>query len=367
MVAVAASSLADGERLTLSDLADLGPGSFALLAIASVALVRRRDSPTPVAVATMAVTMLWAIVGYGDGHDAATVVASYSVGRYVEDSRQSVSVVAGITVVSLLATLIDATQRVDIAPAILLAWVPWYVGQRLRNRGDYLALLQDRAERLETDRHEQAQRAVADERARIARELHDVVAHQVSMMTVQAGAAKTIARDDLDAAVEAMGDVERAGRNTLDELRHLLSVLRPGGETGEEMGPQPGLADVPAIVDELALTGARVASQQFDRPGHLSAAVELAAYRIVQESLTNVIKHAGPEPTVEISVAAGDRELVIEVANSTSSLPPVLPPSGYGIVGMRERATLLGGDLTAGPEPPGRFRVRARIPIGIAP
>ncbi len=367
LVAVALSALGDGEDLTIDSIGDRPAGAFAMLAVAAVALLWRRRQPVAVAAVVMAVMTGWAIAGYGDGQDLALIVAIYAVGRYADDHRQSLATVAAAIAVGLLDTVIDTHQRIDIAPAILLSWLPWYLGRRIRNRGEYLALLKERAERLEADQLARARQAVADERSRIARELHDVVAHQVSMMTVQAGAAKTIARDDLDAAVDAMGDVERAGRQALGELRHLLGVLRPEIPDRDDLGPQPGLAGIPALADEFANTGAHVTLTMAAPPAGLAAAVDLSAYRIVQESLTNILRHAGPHPTVELTVGLDDHELVIVIVNTIAApgthAAAGLPASGYGIVGMRERATLLGGTLTAQPRAPDRFRVEARIPL----
>ncbi|HUV18239.1 MAG TPA: sensor histidine kinase [Ilumatobacteraceae bacterium] len=368
LVAVAASALGDGESFTVDSIGDRPAGAIAMLAGAAVALLWRRRHPVAVAAVVMAIMVGWAIAGYGDGQDLALVVAVYSVGRYTADHRSSLVTVAAVVTVSLLDTIVDTNQRIDIAPAILLGALPWYLGRRVRNRGDYVALLQERAERLQADQLARARQAVVDERSRIARELHDVVAHQVSMMTVQAGAAKTIARDDLDAAVDAMGDVERAGRQALGELRHLLGVLRPDTSDSDDLGPQPGLSGIPDLADELTRTGADVSLTMAPTPTGLSAPVDLSAYRIAQESLTNVIKHAGPHPTVHLTVGLDDDGLVIDIVNTVApsgrrGAAPGLPESGYGIAGMRERAALLGGTLTAEPQPPNRFRVRAHIPL----
>jgi signal transduction histidine kinase len=364
LVTVALSALGDGEDFSMDSIGDRPSGSFAMLAIAAAALLWRRRRPIVVAASVMTIMIGWAIAGYGDGQDLALIVAMYSVGRYFAHQRYSPAVVGVAIAVSILDTVIDAHQRIDIAPAIILTALPWYVGRRIRNRGDYLVLLQERAERLEADQQARARRAVADERSRIARELHDVVAHQVSMMTVQAGAAKTVARDDLDAAIEAMGDVERAGRHALGELRHLLGVLRPDTPDRDHLGPQPGLADIPALADELTNTGADVSLTIEPLPTSLSAAVDLSAYRVVQESVTNIVKHAGPHPTVHLTIGLDDVGLVIDVTNTiTGTSAPVLPQSGYGIAGMRERATLLGGTLTAEPQGPNQFCVKARIPL----
>lgn len=363
LVAVTVSALGDGEDFTAAAITDQPAGSLALLAVAASALLWRRRQPIGAAVIVMVVMIVWSLAGYGDGSDVALVVVVYAVGRYATDHLWSLMVVIAAIVVGIVETLVDPNQRIDIAPAVILPWLAWYLGRLVRNRGEYLELLRERAERLEAEQQAKALQAVADERSRIARELHDVVAHQVSMMTVQAGAAKTIARVDLDGAVEAMGEVERAGRDALGELRHLLGVLQPTAE-GSELGPQPGLADIAELVDELRSTGAEVASTITSVPAELPAAVELSVYRIVQESFTNIIKHAGPHPTASLTVGADGDELVIEITNTVAAArTPGLPSSGYGISGMRERAALLGGSLAAGPRPPDQFRVRACIPI----
>jgi signal transduction histidine kinase len=367
VIAVAASALDDGEEFTVTSITDLPTAGFALLALAAAALLWRRRRPVLVTVFVLAIIIIWAVAGYGDGQDLALVVAIYSVGRYTADHRTSLATVAVATAIDMFGTIIDSDQRIDIAPAIILTVLPWYVGRRIRNRGDYVALLKERADRLEAEQQARARQAVADERSRIARELHDVVAHRVSMMTVQAGAAKTIARDDLDAAINAMGDVERGGRQALGELRHLLSVLRPDTTDSDDLGPQPGLADIKSLADDLTHTGAAVTLTIADLPSALPVAVDLSAYRIVQECCTNIIKHAGPNPTVDVVVGLDDRDLVIDITNGTArttvTTDPGLPASGYGIVGMRERAQLLGGTLVAEPQTPDRFRVHARLPI----
>jgi signal transduction histidine kinase len=179
----------------------------------------------------------------------------------------------------------------------------WYVGRRLRLRAE-------RAAELVSQRAAEDRRIVIDERARIARELHDVVAHRVSMMTVQAGAAQAVAADDPAAALEAMGAVEEAGREALAELRHLLGVLRPDADP-DGLGPQPGLADLPRLIEQMQKAGLDVSLLTDSLPPALPTRVELSAYRIVQESLTNVLKHAGP--------GAGPRFAWVSTAGASSS------------------------------------------------
>ena len=364
VIAVTASGLDDGEDLTLDALGDRRPGAFAMLAAAAVALLWRRRRPIAVTACIMAIMVAWAVAGFGDGQELALLVAVYAVGRYTVDHGHSLATAAVVIAVSVLDTVIDPNQRIDVVPAVVVTWVAWYLGRRVRNRGEYVVLLQERAERLEADQQARARQAVADERSRIARELHDVVAHEVSMMTVQAGAAKTIAHDDLETAVAAMGDVEHAGRRALGELRHLLGVLRPDVSEHDDLGPQPGLADIPALADELTHIGADVTVAVGPYPEELSAALQLSAFRIVQESVTNILKHAGPNPAVRLAVGADDGVLAIDITNTTTrTVVSGLPSSGYGIAGMRERAALLGGTLTAEPCPPDRFHVSARLPL----
>jgi signal transduction histidine kinase len=231
-------------------------------------------------------------------------------------------------------------------------------------------LRQQRAAQLGREQAAEAHRVVIEERARIARELHDVVAHRVSLMTVQAGAARAVAAEDPEGALRAMGAVEEAGRQALDELRHLLGVLRP--ETDPDgLGPQPGLADLPRLVEQTRAAGLDVSLAADGVAGGLPARVDLFAYRIVQEALTNVLKHAGPGARTEVRLGTDRRGIVIEVLDDgrgATVLPGPGPEGtgarGHGVVGMRERARLLGGTLEAGPRPGGGFRVVAHPPTG---
>ncbi len=267
--------------------------------------------------------------------------------------------------VAAISDLVDEGPLADIGGAVFVLFLVWYIGRRIRIRGDYLRLLQERAAQLEREQESEARRAVAEERTRIARELHDVVAHQVSLMTVQAGAAKTVAGDDPAGALQAMEAVEQAGRQALGELRHLLGVLRPEAEV-DGLGPQPSLADVPGLVEHLREAGLEVALAMDGVQTDLPARVELSTYRIVQEALTNVLKHAGPSARTEVRLSTDNHGVVVEVLDNGHGAT-ILPGSGHGIVGMRERVQLLGGSLDAGPRPGGGFQVVAHLPIGEEP
>lgn len=291
--------------------------------------------------------------------------ALYAVGRYAADDRGSYAGVGVALALLSVATLLEGEPLTNVGFAAVFIFLVWYIGRYLRVRGNYLRLLEERAAQLEREQDIEARRAVAEERTRIARELHDVVAHRVSLMTVQAGAAKTVAADDPQSSLQAMEAVENAGRQALDELRHLLGVLRPEAEANG-LGPQPGIADVPRLVEELREANLQVSLTMDDKLESLPARVALSAYRIVQESLTNVLKHAGPSANTEIRLSEEDNEVVIEVLDNGRGAA-LLPGSGHGIVGMRERAQLLGGSLEAGPRPGGGFQVLARLPIGMGP
>lgn len=327
-----------------------------LLAVACGALYWRRTEPLGVLGLTVVATLLAAAIGYPDlAGGYAVVVALYSAGRYVDDERWSYVGLAGSFSVVGFDYLIGEITAVAVGFGLVVLSVVWYIGRRLRTR-------EEDAEERRREQAADADRAVQAERTRIARELHDVVAHRVSLMTVQAGAAKTVALDDPQAALQAMEAVEHAGRQALDELRHLLGVLRPTGDEGS-LVPQPGLADVPRLVDQFRAAGLDVSLRMADLPRGLPTRVDLSGYRIVQESLTNVLKHAGPKARTEVRVSAADGAVDIEVSDRGHAAAG-LPGSGYGIVGMRERALLLGGSLTAGPQIDGGFRVAAHLPVG---
>ena len=356
----------DSQSVTIDVIDDLSIGAYLLLAVGAATIYWRRRYPLPVLAAAVGASVLYAAFGYEGDPVLAILVSLYSVGRYESDDRRSLVALAMALALVALGEVIDGEPLGTIACAVFFTFLPWYVGRRVRIRGQYLLVLQERAEQLEREQEAEAARAVSDERARIARELHDVVAHQVSMMTVQAGAAKTVAADDPNGAREAMGAVEQAGRQALGELRHLLDVLRPDTET-EPLGPQPSLRELPHLVERLAGAGVAVTLDTGTvLTAELPARVDLSAYRIVQEALTNVLKHGGPGAEAEVRLQRHNGDLHIEVLDSGRG-GTILPGSGHGIVGMRERALLLGGSLEAGSRPGGGFRVEARLPIGEGP
>ena len=342
-------------------IAEIPVAGFLMLAIGSVALFWRRSWSLAVLGVALAVAVAWAVFGYPGNPIFIVLVSLYAVGRYFPEGWISLASLAVALAVVGFVQVTDGDPASEVVTALVVTTLPWYVGRRVRIRSYYAAVARERAEHLEWKRATEAQRAIADARAGIARELHDVVAHNVSVMTVQAGVARLVVVDDPERAQEAIGAVEEAGRRALDELRHLLGVLRPETPSGE-LGPQPALNQVHELVDQLRQTGMSI-SLTADVPAELPSRVDLFAYRIVQEALTNVLKHGGVDAAVQVRLEETDGHLDIEVTD-TGIGTSTLPGSGQGIVGMKERALLLGGSFEAGPRPEGGFRVLARLPIG---
>ncbi|HZA82059.1 MAG TPA: sensor histidine kinase, partial [Actinomycetes bacterium] len=236
----------------------------------------------------------------------------------------------------------------------------WMLGDGARRRLEAIATAQQRAAELELARDELARRAVTEERLRIARELHDVVAHSMSIIAVQSGVGVHVLDSQPEEARKALVAVEATSRQALVEMRRLLGVLRQEAETRGSLAPAPGLAEVEALAAEVARAGVRVEVRIEGTPAKLPAGLDLSAYRIVQEALTNVVRHAGPA-TARVAVRYGPGQVAVEVVDDGRGGAP--GDQGHGIAGMRERAALYGGTLEAGPLPGGGFRVAASLPV----
>jgi signal transduction histidine kinase len=246
---------------------------------------------------------------------------------------------------------------------LLVALVCYLVGRVVNTRRAYTAALEERAKTAEANQRALAEQAVADERRRIARELHDVVAHHVSVAGVLATGARRMLRRDLNATDEALATIEDTSRTALREMRRLLTVLRTEAEPVDvELAPQPDLAGIGALVDQIRDAGLPVDLRVEGACRALDPGVALTIFRIVQEALTNTLKHAG-EATAEVRLSFGAQWLVVEVYDTGRGPAPGGGGVGHGLVGMRERVSLYGGTLRIGPRPGGGFRVYARIPI----
>src|SRR6266516_6075426 len=295
----------------------------------------------------------------------AILVAVYSVAAY---GGRWVSL-AGLAAAELGSAAVQLTPGRVQAPTVvtngLVIAAAWLLGYFVGVRRAYTARLEQTAE-LERARAELARRAVAEERLRLARELHDVVAHSISVIAVQSGVGAHVAKTQPNEAAKALAAIEATSRAALTELRRLLGVLRQEGEPQGSLAPVPGLADLDALLAEGAKAGLGVRLQVEGTPSPLPAGVDLSAYRIVQEALTNVVKHAGPA-RAQVTIGYHDQDVTVEVTDNGRG---VTAPTGdgharvgHGLIGMRERVAVFGGDLEAGPRPGGGFRVAARLPL----
>jgi signal transduction histidine kinase len=289
-----------------------------------------------------------------------TMVVAFLLGS-APNTRQArlglVVVVVGAAIVVYNLTTHSVSQLVFIP---VLYGVCWFLGFAVRQRGEQAAAAEERATRAERDRQASARIAVAEERARIARELHDVVAHAVSVMVLHTGAVRHRLPDDFPDEKEALRGVEETGRRALSEMRHLLGALRRDGE-GAELSPQPGMAGLDRLLQEVREAGLPVRLEVHGEPVPLPGPIDLAVYRIAQEGLTNVLKHArASHADVSINYAPG--VLQVEVRDDGDGPQPG-DGLGHGLVGMRERVKIYDGELAAGPGPDGGFVLSARLPL----
>ncbi len=306
-----------------------------------------------------------AIVGYSAGHWAA--FPGYAAFALVFLVSLHSARGRGVLALAVLTVTLGVAIGLQSEPAVTTStWITtvlalviaWLAGDNLRARQDRLQAVQARAQRLEAEREERARRAVTEERLRIARELHDVVAHSMSVIAVQAGVAHHVIDSRPELARQALATVETNTRSALVEMRRLLGVLRQPDEPSAALAPSPGLAEVPGLVAQFADAGLRVEVKVTGDAEQLPDGVDLSAYRIVQEGLTNVLRHGGPEATVTIEHEPG---LVrISVGDDGADRPRGEP--GHGLIGMRERVAVFGGTLTAGPRPGGGFDLTATLP-----
>ncbi|MGW2677095.1 sensor histidine kinase [Streptomyces sp. NPDC001436] len=347
--------------------------SLLLMVLGAAALVFRRRGPRSV----LAVTCGLALVELSTGEPRAPVAMSAVIALYTVAARTDrpttwrtgLLTMAGLTGVAMLAGPLPWYAQENIA---IFAWTGMAAaaGDAVRSRRAFVDAIRERAERAERTREEEARRRVAEERLRIARDLHDVVAHHIALVNVQAGVAAHVMDRRPDQAKEALAHVRDASRSALNELRATVGLLRQSGDPEAPTEPAPGLA----VLDELLATfrhaGLPVeATVQLGAGADpLPAAVDLAAYRVIQEALTNVRKHAGPGAQAQVSVVRVGASVEVTVLDdggdsADSSPAPPTPAGGHGHLGMRERATALGGTCTTGPRYGGGYRVHAVLPV----
>jgi signal transduction histidine kinase len=284
---------------------------------------------------------------------------SFAIGRWNERRRAFAGAIASWASILIFAVNYGS-HAADFTFVTMLTFGPWLAGQSLRMREAQARELREIAVQLELEGEQRARAARADERLRIARELHDVIAHSISVMTIQAGAARTLLETEPARAVEPLGRVAEIGRQTLGEMHRLLGAIRPDGDE-DEAGGHASLDSLGSLVDHYRVAGLPVELDVFGTRQPLGAGLDLTAYRIVQEALTNSLKYAGPA-TARVLVRFTPQALDLEIEDDGKGSGAV-SGSGHGLVGMRERVTMFGGELRAGPVPDGGFAVRARLPL----
>jgi signal transduction histidine kinase len=340
--------------------------AYLLVASAGLALAWRHRWPIGVWAFTVVTVSLYSVLGYVYG--AALIAPTIALYTAVSLSRtrraivlSTVSIVILMIVGGVLGPYGPLGGPVTVVPFELL--VAMGLGMATANRRAYIAEIQDRAERAERTREEEARRRVDSERLRIARELHDVVAHTMATINVQAAAAAHVLVDPPPEAAEAITAIRTASKEGLRELRTILNVLRQADDR-DSVQPTPGLGQLDVLVGTVRRAGLTTEVRVGDELPPLPPAVDAAAYRIIQESLTNVLRHAGPATaTVELTIRDG--RLCVNVADTGVGVGhgSGAQPTGHGLIGMRERAASVGGTVDAGPAPGGGFVVHARLPV----
>jgi signal transduction histidine kinase len=338
-----------------------------LVLLHTLPLAARRRFPLAVLAASVASGLAFTVLDLPpDLLWLAIPVAVYSVAAYGDRWVA----LAGLVVAEVGLVANQLTPGRFQAPTVvgnaLFIGAAWLLGHFVGVRRLYVLQLEERTAELERAREELARRAVVEERLRLARELHDVVAHAMSVIAVQSGVGAHVANTQPKEAAKALVAIEATSRAALEELRRLLGVLRQADEPQGDLAPVPGLANLDVLLTEVSKAGLAVKLQVHGTQPQLPAGVDLSAYRIVQEALTNVVKHAGPA-RAQVVVGYGDQEVTVEVTDdgrgAVTSVSDGRVGTGHGLIGMRERVQAFGGDLEAGPRPGGGFRVAARLPL----
>jgi signal transduction histidine kinase len=340
-----------------------------LVLLHTLPLAARRRFPLAVLAASVASGVAFVALDLApDILWVAIPVAVYSVAAYGDRwvALAGLAVAeAGLAAVQLTPGRTGASTWVGNMGFLAAAWL---LGHFVGVRRLYVLQLEERTAELEQAREELARRAVTEERLRLARELHDVVAHAMSVIAVQSGVGAHIANTQPKEAAKALTAIEATSRAALEELRRLLGVLRQADGPQGDLAPVPGLADLEGLLAELAKAGLAVKLRVNGTRPPLPAGVDLSAYRIVQEALTNVVKHAG-SARAQVVIGYGEQDVKVEVTDdgrgAVTSVSDGRAGTGHGLIGMRERVAAFGGDLEIGPGPDGGFRVAARLPLAV--
>jgi len=345
-----------------------------IVGFATLPIALRRKYPLPVLVVVICATALATIGSHNLTGFPLVALPLYSVATQYE-RRDSIIALCGtcvaILVSILIADLIHGSSANQAFNSVLAGGAAWFVGDSVRARRAYVAGLTQQAEerqRLETER---AQQSIGEERLRIARELHDIVAHSLSVIAIQSGVGRHVLDMQPEEARKALAAVETTSRSALDELRRVLGVLRSDDPDGPSLVPAPGIGDLGQLLDQCRATGLEVTYRVHGPVVPVSPSMDLSVYRIVQEALTNVSKHAGTaQAAVDITFAEDAVVVSVLDEGALHRNGAVLPTdtsvetgAHHGIIGMRERTAMFGGTLTAEPRREGGFEVQARLPL----
>ena len=351
---------------TVDDPNEVDPSWWTVLVLllGTVPIYWRRTHTLAAGLVVVSAEVVALFVGMSGAAFVASVIAVYSIGAHTTGVRRArvMAAIAVLVVALFIAGWIDGLSLLDefISTGVVLI-TAFVVGDNLRRRREHVADLAERTERAERERDLLAEQRVAAERTRIARDLHDVVAHSVSVMVIQAAAARRSLDSDPAGAAGALEAIESTGRQTMTELRAILGVLRTHGPGEEpELGPQPSLAGLAALAEADDLDIALSIDGNLDR---LPESVSVTGYRLVQESLTNIRRHAGSPESVDVLVRVTNDELSIEVTDDGRGAATLVSDDGFGLIGMRERVGAVGGTVDAGPRRGGGWRVRAVVPL----
>ncbi|MCP3994023.1 MAG: sensor histidine kinase [bacterium] len=339
---------------------------FIIWGVSLGSLMWRRRQPIVVLATTAVGAMAFMAIGYRAVNIFPFIFATYSTALYcTKKVRARVAVLASsaaVLCIFWLATLDRGEfETGDLIRNSLLLGASFAVGNMIRTRNVLAQAHIERAQQRIEEERRLSRDAIAAERLQIARELHDIVAHSVTVMTVQLGGARLNIWDNPKGAGEALDEAESAGRRAMRELRRMLGVLRAVEETPMTQ-PLPARAPMEALIDQMRVAGFDASLQIVGTPKPVPEALEATMFRIAQEALTNAAKHGGPSATAEVLVTWGNDTVRIDVTND-SRIPTQAAPPGFGLMGMRERVALFGGTLAHRPEPQGGFRVEAVLPL----
>jgi signal transduction histidine kinase len=362
---------------TMADRTGIGEDEFrsddllgvVLVLLQTLPIALRRVAPLVALSISVAAVALHIALGY-QGVSAGTFAA-----LVILYSAASLTDMAGAILAALIAgagiAIYFATDRSE--PGVTAAvsttatyLAAWGLGVYVRSRREYTSVVEERARLLDQERDLLSREAVASERARIARELHDMVGHALSLIVIQAGGAQRVMQSKPELVNESLASIQTIGRQAMTDMERMLGMLRAPEAEGRELGPQPGLGDVEDLVSTVSGAGLPVEVKVEGQPVPLPPSIDLSAYRIIQEALTNVVKHAG-QASAAVRILYGSNDLELEIIDTGQGAGDGGEESmrgGRGLIGMKERVGLFGGDITAGPRPEGGFRVHARLPLG---